>query len=185
MLASCLALAVLAQAPADAVTAPTTRPSTAVSTPTTQPSDARAAKTEPVTVKEAQIEGEVDYALLDERTVVLRGDEQDLAILEAIISQLDEAGPQQKIKLFSLKNAQAADMGPMLQSVYQKIIAAQPYARPEDTITIVAEPHSNSLLVSALEERFDEIEMLINQLDAKLVGQKRVFVIGGVVNAGC
>ena len=167
MLASCLALAVLAQAPAQAISAPTTQPSGVATKPTTQPSEARAAQTQPVTVKEAQIEGEVDYALLDERTVVLRGDEQDLAILEAIISQLDEAGPQQKIKLFSLKNAQAADMGPMLQNVYQKIIAAQPYARPEDTITIVAEPHSNSLLVSALEERFDEIDMLIKQLDAK------------------
>ncbi|HUW81391.1 MAG TPA: secretin N-terminal domain-containing protein [Phycisphaerae bacterium] len=167
MLASCLALAVLAQAPAEAVSAPTTQPSGSVTTPTTQPSEARATETQPVTVKEAQIEGEVDYALLDDRTVVLRGDEKDLAILEAIISQIDEAGPQQTIRLFSLKNAQAADMAPMLQSVYQKIQAARPYSRPEDTITIIAEPHSNSLLVSALEERFDEIDMLIKQLDAK------------------
>jgi len=123
-----------------------------------------------------KLSGAVEYAPLDESTIILQGSEEDLALLERLIRLLDRGVPRPVVRVFTLKNAQAAQLGPQLNAMFQRISRVPGRRpRPEDIVSIIADARSNSLIVAASPERMKEIEDLINKLDLKpLIGEVEI-----------
>lgn len=112
---------------------------------------------------------------VDDRTnsLIVAGSRNDLAVIEAIVSRLEDADIQARVnRVFRLKNAIAADVADaLILFISQSLAVVQfgnqmtPYQIIQKQVVIVPEPITNSLLVSATPEYFDEVTRLIMQLD--------------------
>ncbi|MCG3178793.1 MAG: hypothetical protein BIFFINMI_01123 [Phycisphaerae bacterium] len=102
--------------------------------------------------------------------LIVSADEKTMAELQKLIDQIEAAsGPQKlQVKIFPLKNAQAAALAQSLTRLFQQQLASrrgQPL-RPEDQISVSGDATTNSLVVAASAERMAEVEGLVQQLDA-------------------
>ncbi len=115
---------------------------------------------------------------VDARTnsIVATGSVPDLRVVEAILLRLDEASSKQRqTETFRLRYAPAADVASAINSFLDGRRNLQTLA--PDTVTqlslvqreviVVPEPVSNSLVVSATPEYFDEIHRIVRELDAQ------------------
>jgi len=130
----------------------------------------------------AGAEGETSLAPLrfavDERTnsIIASGSAGDLAIVEAVLLRLDEADIEvRKSKIYRLRNAPAIDVANSINQFLRSERQVQqagpgtlsPFRQIEHEVVVVPEPVSNSLILSATPRYFDEIEKLIQDLDAQ------------------
>lgn len=115
---------------------------------------------------------------VDVRTnsILASGSAGDLAVVEAILLRLDESEVRErKSTVYRLKNAPAQDVATAINNY----LTGESRARSveaglfstfeifEREVVVVAEPVSNSLIVSATAKYYDEIAELVEQLDER------------------
>jgi len=119
----------------------------------------------------------VDLRLtVDDRTnsLVVAGSRNDLDIIEAIINRLEDADTQYRRNfVYRLRNAQAADVAASLTDFLSKsinILKASGqntfFTSLQQEVVITPDPISNTLLISASRDYFDDIMKIVQQLDA-------------------
>jgi len=115
---------------------------------------------------------------VDQRTnsIIASGPAGDLAIVEAILLRLDQTDAQTRIsKVYRLRNAPAVDVSNSINQYLRSERQVQqtapgslsPFRQIENEVVVVPEPVSNSLILSATPRYFEEIEELIEDLDAQ------------------
>jgi len=115
---------------------------------------------------------------VDERTnsIIASGTVGDLSVLEAILLRLDETDVRtRESTVYRLKNAPAPDVATAIneylsnERLVEQITTdlMSPFEQIEREVVVVAEPVSNSLIVSATPEYFEEIMALVEKLDER------------------
>jgi len=115
---------------------------------------------------------------VDTRTnsIIATGSEGDLTIIEALLTRLDEEEVKSRInEVYRLKNAPAPDVAESINEFLRSerlIQQAAPvltstYEQIEREVVVVPEVVSNSLIISAAPEYYEEIMKLIEKLDAQ------------------
>ncbi|MBX9789876.1 MAG: hypothetical protein K2Y37_13245 [Pirellulales bacterium] len=130
----------------------------------------------------AGAEGEGSLAPLrfsvDTRTnsIIATGAAGDLTIVEAILLRLDDSDVQErKSAVYRLKNSPSIDVARAVNDFLrsERLVeraapgGASPFQQIEREVVVVAEPVSNSLILSATPRYFDDIRELIERLDAQ------------------
>lgn len=109
-------------------------------------------------------------------SIIATGSTGDLRIIEALLLRLDQKDiEQRKNTVYRLKNAPAEavarSVNDFLRSERTVAQAApgaiSPFQQIESEVVVVPEPVSNSLIISATPRFFDEIEVLVEKLDAQ------------------
>lgn len=101
--------------------------------------------------------------------VIIEGPEESLNAMESLIRRMEEGAPPPTIVVIPLKNAQATPLAQQLTTMFQQIQPAGRTPRPEEKVTVVADPRSNSLIVAASPERLTEVQAIIASLDQRPV----------------
>ena len=115
---------------------------------------------------------------VDERTnsIIAAGSQADLAVVYAILLQLDASDTRQRrTEVYRLKNSPAEDVATALnewlrterEAEAAAEIAISPFEQIEREVVIVPELVSNSLIVSATPRYFEEIAALVDELDER------------------
>lgn len=109
-------------------------------------------------------------------SIIATGSPGDLRIIEALLLRLDQKDVEQrKNTVYRLKNAPADAVARSVndflrseRSVQQAAPGAiSPFQQIESEVVVVPEPVGNSLIISATPRFFDEIEALVEKLDAQ------------------
>ncbi len=101
------------------------------------------------------------------RMLLVRADEETFARIEEVVAVLDVPGGGKSVPtVIALKHAQAAAIAPALQAAFAGQRSAK--TKPEETVTVIAEPMSNSLLVTADGTNLEKVKSLLSQLDAPM-----------------
>ena len=109
-------------------------------------------------------------------TVIATGSGSDLAIVDSIITRLDEAGiSRRNTQIVQLLNAPAQDVATAInqyinseiQVIAQAPESLSPYVTLERQIVVVPELVTNSLIISATPQHFEKILEMVTQLDAR------------------
>ena len=118
---------------------------------------------------------------VDDRTnsLLIAGSETDLETIRALIDNLEQAPIEQRLfEVYKLRNQAAADVANALTSFITSSLAAYQvngaaasyytaYQQLAAQIVIVAEPVSNTILLSATPKYFTEMKRLIERIDAQ------------------
>ncbi|NQU26547.1 MAG: hypothetical protein HQ567_35130, partial [Candidatus Nealsonbacteria bacterium] len=115
---------------------------------------------------------------VDTRTnsIIATGSGGDLQVVEAILLRLDESEARRRQSVvYRLRNAPATDVAVAINDFLTSERAVQqispgmlsPFEQIEREVVVVAEPVTNSLIISATPRFFDEIRKLIEELDAR------------------
>ena len=114
---------------------------------------------------------------VDDRTnsVIVAGSQNDLDTIRAIIARLEDAPTVQRTThVVKLRNAGAVDVANALQpflpvdlTIVNTGLTATNFLEIQRNIVVVAEPVTNTLLISATPEAFDALLPVIEQLDAQ------------------
>jgi len=114
---------------------------------------------------------------IDDRTnsLIVAGSLNDLETIRSIIAQLELADTQQRhFDVYKLRNAAAADVASSLQTfmtnslnVYTGAQFNSAYLQLQRNVVIVAEPVSNTIMVSATPQYFAELKRIIERIDAQ------------------
>jgi type II secretion system protein D len=113
---------------------------------------------------------------VDERTnsIIAAGSADELLVVEAILLRLDASEARTRLnRVYKLKNANSLDVAFALQDWLDRKRQVEetapgvssPYQQVEREVVVVAEPNSNSLIVSATPSYYQELESIIRQLD--------------------
>jgi general secretion pathway protein D len=113
---------------------------------------------------------------VDERTnsIIAAGSADELLVVDAILLRLDSGASRSRVnRVYRLKNASAADVGLALQEWLEQKREVEltapgetsPFSQIEREVVVVAEPASNSLIVSATPSYYEELEGIVQQLD--------------------
>jgi len=113
---------------------------------------------------------------VDVRTnsIIATGSAGDLQIMEALLLRLDEASSSERqTRVYRLKNSPALDVNQAVNEFLrsERIVAQaapgrlNPFAQIESEVVVVAEPVTNSLIISATPRYFDEVMELVESLD--------------------
>ncbi len=115
---------------------------------------------------------------VDPRTnsIIATGSAGDLTVVEAILLRLDESEIQERItRVFRLKNSPANDVATAINNYLTNerqvrqlnpdILSTFEFVSKE--VVVVPEPVSNSLIVSATPQYFDEIVRIVEDLDER------------------
>lgn len=106
--------------------------------------------------------------------IIATGSSGDLQIIEALLLRLDEASTAERVtQVYRLKNSPALDVNQAVNEFLrsERIVAqAAPgrmnaFAQIESEVIVVAEPVTNSLIISATPRYFDEVMELVERLD--------------------
>jgi type II secretion system protein D len=109
-------------------------------------------------------------------TIIATGAPGDLAIIEALLLRLDAEEPEQRInKVYKLKNSPALDVATAINDFlrYERQVqqaapgTVSPFQQIESEVVVVPEPVSNSLIISATPRFSEEIQRLVEELDAE------------------
>jgi type II secretion system protein D len=115
---------------------------------------------------------------VEQRTnsIIASGTEGDLRIVEALLLRLDENDTQRRRStVYRLRNAPALDVARAVNEFLRSERMVQQVAPGEESaqeqfereVIVVAEPVSNSLIVSATRRFYDEILNVVERLDAQ------------------
>lgn len=101
-------------------------------------------------------------------SIIVAGSASDLNVVDMILTKLD-AGEisERESRVYRLLNAPATDVANALTQLLQNDISFSTQVSLTSQVTIVPEPVSNSLLVSASPRYYDRIAELIADLDAR------------------
>lgn len=111
------------------------------------------------------LRGDVSVSPVDRNTLIIGGDESDLAFIEEILARMEAIAPTAQLRVFSLENARATSIAEPVQRAVEAYI--QLYGQPGagDRFSVIAEARSNSLIVAASERNMGIIENLIASMD--------------------
>jgi type II secretion system protein D len=111
-------------------------------------------------------------------SVIVAGSRNDLDVITALINRLEDAAVFQgdiqahRYRVYRVKNVAAADLATSLQTFLNNSLTVlntasqnNPFQIINRDVIVVAEPISNSLLISATPRYYDEVIRLIEQLD--------------------
>ncbi|MEK6798984.1 MAG: secretin N-terminal domain-containing protein [Planctomycetota bacterium] len=118
-------------------------------------------------------------------TLIVSGREEQISLVEQIVRQLDQPSTALKfpLRLIPLDYADASQLGKTITELFDKrvesaqAIGAKGAALEREKVFLSVDIRSNSLIVSASDENFDEITTISKQLDtrpAKLFEQIRI-----------
>ncbi len=111
----------------------------------------------------------VEVETTESGDLILYGNEDDLAKLQAVIDAIDRVASPLTFEIFELKNAQAAALAPEIVRLWNAAKAPATGAiRPEDRLTIIPNARSNMLMVAASENNLPAIADIIEKLDKPL-----------------
>ncbi|MCC6425780.1 MAG: hypothetical protein IT435_03060 [Phycisphaerales bacterium] len=98
----------------------------------------------------------------DGNVLIVSGDESELKTVRDVVAQIDQPGLNQgrRIEVYLLKNAPSQDTANTLRSVLSR------GRQGDDQATVTTQPSTNSVIVSAPDAMFEQIEALIKTLDA-------------------
>jgi len=97
-------------------------------------------------------------------SLIVGGSEEDHKTIAGLLTRLDRpAGLNQRIQIFTLKNAQAADVKETLDDVYAKKRAA---GVKGDPVTISVDERTNALVVSGSRDDLAAVADIINRIDS-------------------
>jgi type II secretion system protein D len=102
----------------------------------------------------------INYSTIGNDTILLEATDEDLAILQALIEQLDSETERPGIQLLTLANGSASEIGPQVESLFKDVY-------PNVDITVVTDEGSNSLIIAAPENVMAKIIELATNLDNK------------------
>lgn len=112
---------------------------------------------------------------VDDRSnsIIVAGSRNDLQVIEAIVSKMEDSAVQtRRNEVYKLRNAAAADVQLAIQTLMTNSLTVlnaagqlSNYQQLMRNVVIVAEPISNSLLISSSPEYFEEVMRLIAQID--------------------
>ena len=108
----------------------------------------------------------------DARMVAVRADDETFEKIKALVEQLDEAsaGTDLAPTLIPLKFAQAATLAEAVSDAFQAGRGTGRGTSPQDRVSVVAEPGSNSLIVTANAENLQKVRSLLEKLDTEESG---------------
>jgi len=109
-------------------------------------------------------------------SIIIAGSRNDLDVVTALISRLEDSETAaRRFEAYKLHYVAAADLAATLQTFFTNSVTVlntigqfNTFQGLENEAVIVAEPVSNSLLISATPSLYNEILRLIHQLDAQL-----------------
>ncbi len=109
-------------------------------------------------------------------TIVAVGTPQNLKTLKIIIDKFDVKGatPSKLTEVIPLKNTESKDV----VKVVAQIIKAKRKINPASTAVVVAEPNTNSIVVSGVKEDISDIKNMLIELDKE---QRQVFVKARII----
>ncbi|MGE0758921.1 MAG: secretin N-terminal domain-containing protein, partial [Pirellulaceae bacterium] len=117
---------------------------------------------------------------VDTRTnsIVATGSESDLNVIEVVLTRLDEEMQRRRLAVIRLRNTPAPNVAAAVTTyltnqqtlIQQQLLNTQSisaYGRIEREVFVVAEEVSNSLIISASPQYFDEVVNMIQELDIR------------------
>ncbi len=111
------------------------------------------------------IEGDVTS-----KTLMIRADDATYEKIAAAVAKIDEAPAGKMVReVLPLEHAQAGTVARSLQRAFQPQ-RGQPFT-PDDLVTVVEEPGTNTLVVTASADKMAEVKELLGTLDSKEFGQ--------------
>lgn len=134
--------------------------------------------------------GTVNIASSDHlNAVVIASDPRNFPIIERLITELDQSDPQEEIRLYFMKFAQAETMAQNLQDLFEGGSSGRDRDRPwwdqrerrqsdsaafgvQGEVHLVPDTRLNALMVSTAEQNFETIEGLIERLDVTMPDQE-------------
>ncbi len=115
-----------------------------------------------------ELSGEpIQIQVTADNKIVLIGNQRDIEILAKLIELLEtQPGIQREFKVVSLKAGQATSLQPQIEKLWNEAKAGPTgQVLPEDKLTVIAEPRSNSLMIAATPDNIPLVEELIAQVD--------------------
>ncbi len=109
-------------------------------------------------------------------TIVAVGTPENLKTLQIIIDKFDIKGatPSKQTKVIPLKNTESKDV----VKVVTQILKAKKKINPASHAVVVAEPNTNSIVVSGVKEDIEDIKQMLQELDKE---QRQVFVKARII----
>lgn len=110
----------------------------------------------------------VDVSTAGTDQIIIEANEADLEVIKSVIEMLDKAIPEKLIEYFPLKNVQAKNLATTLTEVFKTLEKRGDLPiRPEDTVTIIADPKTNGIYVAATAEKMAKARDLVEQTEAR------------------
>ena len=122
--------------------------------------------------------------------VVVSSDPRNFSIIEKVIQELDKEQTQEEIRLYFLKHADAENLVPSLQDLFEGGSAGRDRERPwwerryreptesgggfgvQGEVHLVADIRLNAILISTSSQNFETIDSLIEKLDVNMPDQE-------------
>ena len=121
--------------------------------------------------------------------IVVSSDPRNFSIIEKVIQELDQAETQEEIKLYFLKFADAEELVPSLQDLFEGGSAGRDRDRPwwdrrrdeptenggfgvQGEVHLVADARLNAIMISTSSQNFETIDNLIAKLDVNMPDQE-------------
>ncbi|MCP4590534.1 MAG: hypothetical protein GY842_07310, partial [bacterium] len=114
----------------------------------------------PISLSGVNLSGaEVEIQTVGSDTIIVTSTEEEMLMLDALITMLDREGPQKDIEIVTLEKAGAKRVAEQIEKIYAKV-----KDRPEDQVSAVAV--APSVVVVAAPTRFmDEVVHIIRTID--------------------
>ncbi len=109
-------------------------------------------------------------------TIIAVGTNKNLISLSNIINKFDnvDAQPLKSTEVIPLKNTESKDV----LKVVTQILKAKKKTSPANQTVVVAEPNTNSIVVSGVQEDIDDVRQMLYELDKE---QRQVFVKARII----
>ena len=117
-----------------------------------------------------------------QRAILVTANDEDYQAILQLTRSLDQGASQtrKQVRVFKLVNATNVQIATALNSMYSKAARS---GVEEDRVSIAALPQTNAVVVTAVNEKIDEIAGLIKQLDAVEIAPQLEFRIYPLKNA--
>ena len=111
--------------------------------------------------------GRVESTVLpNQKGIMVTASDEDYQLILKIVAEMEKAASKRVHKVFVVKNTTNVRVATAIQTAY----AGLRTTRPEDQVSVVAVAQTDAVLVTAIQERLDEIASLIEALDKPEVG---------------
>lgn len=96
----------------------------------------------------------------DGNVLIVSSDAESLPLIEQLVEQIDqpELGDDRRIEVYYLQNRESAEVAEAVRALF-------PSRRMDDRVIVTPQPTTNSVVVSAPESTFAQVDALLTQLD--------------------
>ncbi|MFM9994415.1 MAG: secretin N-terminal domain-containing protein [Phycisphaerales bacterium] len=109
----------------------------------------------------------------DGNVLIVAADAESLAILRDLLAQIDqpELGKDRRREVYTLKDRKADEVANVLRQQFPS------RDRTDAAVIVTPMPSTNSLIVSAPQEDFDQVASLVKQLDTTTMGDVKIVTV--------